>query len=303
MTALWKFSIKRSLIAAVTSFLITPLLVYGALLLMRPPRTDLPQQRLFQGIVYQRVARSKPRPIVLHIATIDLTAPGIKLLVTPGKATISGMDSKAKTTGDFLKEFQLQLAVNANFFLPFHERGPWDYYPHKGDPVNVLGLAMSNGKLYSGAAKIWSVLCISAKNQVQIRSVTCPRGTIGAVAGNRILIDRGLPAPLDPNVKDRPLPCTAVATNEQGNKLWIVAVDGRQPYYSEGVTLGELREILLQLGVYTALNLDGGGSTTLVAAIDSKPKVLNSPIHTRIPTRQRPVANHLGIYALPVKGS
>jgi exopolysaccharide biosynthesis protein len=97
-------------------------------------------------------------------------------------------------------------------------------------------------------------------------------------------------------------PRTAVATNQQGDKLWIVVVDGRQPYYSEGVTLAELTQIFIEFGVYTALNLDGGGSTTLVVSIGGKPTLLNSPIHTRIPTRQRPVANHLGIYALPLRG-
>ncbi|MGL5924878.1 hypothetical protein [Chroococcidiopsis sp.] len=51
------------------------------------------------------------------------------------------------------------------------------------------------------------------------------------------------------------------------------------------------------------LNLDGCGFATLVAAINGKPMALNSPIHTRIPTRQRPVTNHLGIYALPLVGS
>jgi hypothetical protein len=39
-----------------------------------------------------------------------------------------------------------------------------------------------------------------------------------------------------------------------------------------------------------------------VIADDGKAKVLNSPIHTRVPMRQRPVANHLGVYALPIDG-
>lgn len=292
------FSIKRLLVAAVIGLLVAPLLFYIGRCLIRPPHTDLQQQQLFQGIVYQRYARSKPRPLMLHIATIDLTAPGIRLLVTPGMPTPEGMDTKAKTTGEFLKEFQLQLAVNANFFLPFYEHTPWDYYPHRGDPVNALGLAISNGNIYSPGAENWSVLCISANNLAQIRSVKCPADTTQAVAGNRIIVERGLKAPLDPNVDNSQLlPCTAVATNQQGNKLWIIVVDGRQPLYSDGVTLAELTEIFLELGVYRALNLDGGGSATLVASIHGKPTVLNSPIHTRIPMRQRPVANHLGVYA------
>jgi hypothetical protein len=63
--------------------------------------------------------------------------------------------------------------------------------------------------------------------------------------------------------------------------------------------LAVLAEIALALGADTALNLDGGGSTTLVMAGESGPQLLNAPIHTRIHMRERPVGNHLGVYALP----
>ena len=75
-------------------------------------------------------------------------------------------------------------------------------------------------------------------------------------------------------------------------------VDGRQPNYSEGVSIAELAQIVIDYDGYTALNLDGGGSVTLVVeGADGEPEILNSPIHNRIPGRERPVANHFGIYA------
>ena len=43
-----------------------------------------------------------------------------------------------------------------------------------------------------------------------------------------------------------------------GKIIYIVAVDGRQTL-SKGVTLEELAEIMLEIGCYNALNLDGGG--------------------------------------------
>lgn len=43
----------------------------------------------------------------------------------------------------------------------------------------------------------------------------------------------------------------------------IVVVDGRKPGYSEGVSLQTLQRIFVDLGVETAFNLDGGGSTEL----------------------------------------
>lgn len=291
-----KNKIGRILLVAVVSLTALLLLTYGGLCLSRPPRTDLEQQ-LFPGITYQRVARSVPRRIMLHIVTIDLTTPNLKFLVTPGSPGTDGREIKARTTSSFLREFGVQLAINASFFLPFYERNPLNYYPRVGDRVNIIGQAISNGNIYSPGEKIWPVMCISPDNSIQIRGEKCREGTIQAISGNRLLVERGVPIPLDISVdKAKFLPCTAVGINEAGNKLWIVVVDGRQPFYSDGLNLAQLRDIFMELGAYTVLNLDGGGSSTLVIKQDGQPKVLNAPIHTRVPMRQRPVANHLGIY-------
>jgi hypothetical protein len=63
------------------------------------------------------------------------------------------------------------------------------------------------------------------------------------------------------------------------------------------MTLGELARWLQSQGASEALNLDGGGSSAMVAQGPRGPDLLNSPIHTGIPLRERPVANHLGVYA------
>lgn len=300
MKYLRKINLKRSLIVTLISILVVPLLMYASLCLSRPPRSDIEQQ-LFQGVSYQREARLQPRPLMLHVVTIDLTAPGLKFLVTPELRTPEGLEVKAQTTSAFLAKHNLQLAVNASFFHPFYEKSPWDYIPRSGDGANVLGQSISNGNIYSPAEKIWPVLCISAANQVEISHEKCAPGTAQAVAGNRFLMENGDRIPLDIDITEAKLmPSTAVAINEQADKLWIVVVDGRQPFYSEGVNLAEFTDILIELGAYTALNLDGGGSSTLVISQNGKPTLLNAPIHTRLPMRQRPVANHIGIYAQQV---
>ncbi|WP_347277277.1 phosphodiester glycosidase family protein [Leptolyngbya sp. FACHB-671] len=159
---------------------------------------------------------------------------------------------------------------------------------------------MSNGFVYSPVDPDWSVLCFEDNNQAQIAEEACPLGTVQAVAGSDILIERGdrLDADLDSYNNRIPYPRVATAINREGNQLYLVVVDGKQPLYSEGVTITELTEILLEMGAYSALNLDGGGSTTLVAATPSGTTVLNAPIHTKVPMRQRPVANNLGFYAI-----
>lgn len=46
--------------------------------------------------------------------------------------------------------------------------------------------------------------------------------------------------------------------------VWLVAVDGRQPDYSIGMHFGDLARLADRLHLVDALNLDGGGSTTMV---------------------------------------
>ena len=48
------------------------------------------------------------------------------------------------------------------------------------------------------------------------------------------------------------------------NHAWLVTVDGRQPPLSLGMNFAELKGLARRLGLTSALNLDGGGSTTMV---------------------------------------
>ncbi|HUR48401.1 MAG TPA: phosphodiester glycosidase family protein [Acidimicrobiales bacterium] len=57
-----------------------------------------------------------------------------------------------------------------------------------------------------------------------------------------------------------------VAGWDAAGRVLLVTVDGRQPGHSIGMTLPELGEFLVGLGAVEALNLDGGGSTTMVIA-------------------------------------
>ena len=66
-------------------------------------------------------------------------------------------------------------------------------------------------------------------------------------------------------------PRSAVGIDELGNVIFLV-VDGRRKN-SPGLTIQELAEIMKRIGAYHALNLDGGGSSTLY--LDGK--ILNVP--------------------------
>lgn len=78
-------------------------------------------------------------------------------------------------------------------------------------------------------------------------------------------------------------PRTAVARLESG-KFLFATVDGRQPGVSVGMSLQELADYLLSLGAVNAMNLDGGGSTTMF--LDGK--VVNTPSD---PTGERKIGD------------
>lgn len=71
--------------------------------------------------------------------------------------------------------------------------------------------------------------------------------------------------------KDSFAPRTAIGI-DYDKKLYLIALDGRNHGYSVGLTLQELAELLMKLNLKDVINLDGGGSTTLV--VDGK--VVNS---------------------------
>ena len=59
------------------------------------------------------------------------------------------------------------------------------------------------------------------------------------------------------------------------DKLFLIAVDGRQHGYSMGMTLYDMGKFFSELGIQHAINFDGGSSSTLWALGD----VVNSPAH------------------------
>ncbi|MBD2090467.1 phosphodiester glycosidase family protein [Microcoleus sp. FACHB-1515] len=287
---------KMAAIAA----LLLPFVLYAVLCWQRPPQTN-EVRFLFPGIAYQREFRRDPRPMMIHIVSIDLTTPGLRVFVTPGNPTPDRTETIAQTTAEFLREFDLQLAVNASFFFPFREETPWDFYPHSGDRVNTIGKSIAQGNSYSVREPGWPVLCF-ASDRAQIVEANCPPNTTEAVAGSEILLAQGRSIVADSTQPDPPYARTVVAIAPSSQQIWLIAIDGKQPLYSEGATLAEVASIALGLGANSAINLDGGGSTTLAVRTNQKVTILNAPIHTKLPMRQRPIANHIG-FAVRSNGS
>ena len=73
---------------------------------------------------------------------------------------------------------------------------------------------------------------------------------------NEIFFSSGFP-------NDMPYPRAAIGYTRD-NHLILFATDGKQPFISMGLTLARLAEEMKRLGCVEAMNLDGGGSETLV---------------------------------------
>ena len=256
------------------------------------PQPAEQSQELFQGVVYSRQVRQSPRPMVIHVVQVDLRAEGISLLVTPGDPKAE-LPLTARTTSQFLEEFDLQLAVNGDGFTPWRSNGPLDVYPRSGDGVAPVGLAASQGVQYSYFTDEEPVLYLGRNNRAQFNA---PGGKVyNAISGNLLLVSRGQ---VLTGLEGEAEPRTALALDRRGRTLLILVVDGRQPGYSEGATLEELAALIVEFGGYIGMNMDGGGSSTLVrAGPGGNAQLLNSPVDQGIPGRERVVGNHLGIYA------
>ena len=152
------------------------------------PQPAPKQEILFEGVEYIRDVRSSPRPMVIHVIKVDLKADGIRILVTPGNPK-DERPLAARTTSKFLDEFKLQIAINGDGFEPWHSNAPWDYYPHYGDPVDVIGLAASQGEVYSVAQKGHPTLYLSTNNKARFNQPYAKM--YNAISGNMMLVRNG----------------------------------------------------------------------------------------------------------------
>ncbi|GAA4550195.1 phosphodiester glycosidase family protein [Amycolatopsis samaneae] len=127
-----------------------------------------------------------------------------------------------------------------------------------------------------------------------------PRSDAGklavAVGGNKVLVKGGQVQPVDDVAAH---PRTAVGFSADGGRMWLATVDGRQAD-SRGMTELELARHMVSLGASEAINLDGGGSSTLLARAQGErdATVRNSPSDGG----ERLVPNGIGIATAPGSG-
>lgn len=250
----------------------------------------------YQGITWVIHSESKPRPVLMRYALIDLQTPGLRFKLTPPRGP---MDTLRQSTLGFLREQSAQLAINCHFYVP---------YTTAELEANLVGFAASGGVVVSpfenqpvGKAfpdQSYAILPFSPalnldpqnrpsivhfnpnspdspKNRPFLEPIT-PWNT---VSGSAQIVTDGLktiprysgpPRGLKPlngysdanSWYDSPRARTTIGfTSNTLQMVWFTVDQGIE---SGGMTVGEVADFLIQeLNIHQALNLDGGPSTSI----------------------------------------
>ncbi len=163
--------------------------------------------------------------------------------------------------------------------------------PAGGTPIPLDGAVLVG----RGASAGWLASEASVGQTVTARLILRPQwgGVVDAVGGGPVIVRDGQPVfraleSFTSNQLSLRNPRSAVGQRQDG-RIVLVAVDGRQPGYSTGLTNFELAQTMVRLGAVTASGLDAGGSTTM--AFDGK--LLNRPSD---PGGERAVADGLFVF-------
>ena len=147
--------------------------------------------------------------------------------------------------------------VNADFF-------------DMGGTCLPRGLCVKEGELLSSASdRPWFGVhadgsYVIGDGSSNFKKLDAANKIISGVGGSDILMSDGKIATISStDFSTIRHPRTAVGYDSTG-KLYLVVVDGRQPSVSNGASLSDLASIFYSLGCTDALNLDGGGSSTVI---------------------------------------
>lgn len=113
-----------------------------------------------------------------------------------------------------------------------------------------------------------------------------------AIGGSHRLLRNGTVTVAANAAGGKPNPRTVAGVKADGTLL-LVTIDGREVGVSAGATLAEAARYLATLGAVDAVNLDGGGSTTMI--VDGE--LRNRPRGgAKDDVTERPVSNGIGIF-------
>ena len=252
---------------------------------------------LFPGIKHAFLETKQPRPLKINVIRIDLTRKDLRFMTVKrdpdwGKPMPDYPSLPIRTRRLTVKKFMQNALDRGIDMLVAVNASPWSPWkpPYTHSYAAKLGLVISDGEIVD-EVNGRPVFLITKKGDFQIRKVGKNEDTSDiqlALPGFTIILENGKV------VNGKKLaPRTAYGLTAQNRYMLIMTIDGRMKGISEGVSIKELGEWMRKFGAEKAINMDGGGSTTLVVS-DGKGGIrrLNAGIFYRT------VASSLGIYRI-----
>ena len=244
--------------------------------------------RLRDGVSARAYALEAPRKMKAYVVRIDLTTPGIGFTATERAAdwgsriaeVTNGVlctETKLEATTDFMARrrregLNVEVAVNATPWKPFPA-------PEGCKVCDPLGWCVEDGEEVSCPKSHEALFVVRKDGSCEITGESCrPSDAAVAVSGFDLILTNGVDAAEVNRLERKHLhPRMALGLTPDRKTLVLLAVDGRQPGYSDGADIDDLRAILRREGVSDAVNMDGGGSTSLVVwdCKGSRPLMLN----------------------------
>ena len=254
----------------------------------------------WKGVTYTFEKRADP-PEEIHVVVVELKK--VKVRAAPAGPDPDGPGKWQTTlmpTSEIAKREGFDIAVNGDFFAIPRGKDAEGEAAQKlfenGIPALATGAAMTDGKTWSTSEKARQCVVVDRKDHIKlVDATTPPPNAMQVLCGRDFLVRDGKAQFSDATVTYKPgefrniNPRTAIGIDKKGKKLILLVVDGRSEL-SRGMTYGQLAEEMVKRGAYTAINLDGGGSSTLVLRQDGELKVMNKPSDRK----ERAVANALG---------
>jgi exopolysaccharide biosynthesis protein len=246
----------------------------------------VPQWEWFSpGVEIARGRIANPK-LIFYALRVDLNDDRVRIVANNSEAARGSIKSiKVK---NFARLSDCIAAINAGPFAPVSRK--------EGDDQKIIGLFIRDSIVLSTPVTHYGAILFRKEGGAEIvrqSEIKVWRNIVNAVGGFDIILKESI-IPDDILARKERHPRTAVALADGGRTLIFLVIDGRQ-FSSGGATEAETAEILFALGAEDGLNLDGGGSSTLVLKNGGSYKVVNTPVNYLIAGMERAVATCIGI--------
>ena len=185
-------------------------------------------------------------------------------------------------TSKFAKDSNAVVAMNGSFYNMKKPYNSVCYFKKHGVEEFVFNEKMAQRDNGAVAISAKGKLAVHAADPAQPGNIapaqTWPAAldAVSVVSSGPVLLVDGKDARLDENSFNRNRhPRSAVGT--KGKKVYLVTVDGRNAENAQGVSLWEFTKIMRWIGAEDAMNMDGGGSTTLYVEGENGNGIVNHP--------------------------